>query len=55
MNVILSTIVDTPANRADMPDAEFAAYVAPEELADVVAFRLAEACTSITGAITVTR
>ena len=37
-NAILPSTIDTPANRRSMPDADFDAWVKPEEIARVVAF-----------------
>jgi NAD(P)-dependent dehydrogenase (short-subunit alcohol dehydrogenase family) len=50
VNAVLPGIIDTPANRADMPDADTSAWVTPQALADVVAFLLSEAARAITGA-----
>lgn len=36
VNAVLPTILDTPANRADMPKADFATWVKPEALADIL-------------------
>ena len=33
VNCVLPSIIDTPANRADMPDADFSAWVQPAQLA----------------------
>ena len=38
VNAVLPSIIDTPANRADMPDADFSKWVAPEHLAAVILF-----------------
>lgn len=51
VNAILPSILDTPANRADMPDADYAKWVSPAQLAGVVAFLLSADATPITGAL----
>lgn len=50
VNAILPSIIDTPANRRDMPDADFSRWVAPEALAEVVGFLLSDGARAITGA-----
>jgi NAD(P)-dependent dehydrogenase (short-subunit alcohol dehydrogenase family) len=50
VNAVLPTIIDTPANRADMPNAEFARWVEPAALADVIVFLSSSAARAITGA-----
>jgi len=37
-NAVLPSVIDTPANRASMPDADHAAWVQPAEIAGVVRF-----------------
>jgi len=51
VNAILPSILDTPPNRADMPKADFARWVKPEQLADVVLFLLSDRASAITGAL----
>lgn len=50
VNAVLPTILDTPANRRDMPDADASAWVKPESAARVIAFLLSKDAASITGA-----
>lgn len=51
VNAVLPSIIDTPTNRADMPNADFASWVAPDDLAAVMLFLASEAATAITGAL----
>ena len=51
VNAVLPSIIDTPTNRKDMPDADFAKWVAPEELADVMLFLCSDAAKPIHGAL----
>lgn len=50
INCILPGTIDTPQNRADMPDADFTQWVPPSALADVVVFLASEAARCVTGA-----
>jgi NAD(P)-dependent dehydrogenase (short-subunit alcohol dehydrogenase family) len=51
VNAVLPSIIDTPANRADMPDADVSAWVAPASLAAVMLFLASEAAKDVTGAL----
>ena len=50
VNAVLPSILDTPQNRQDMPDAEYDNWVKPEQLAAVIGFLLSAEASAITGA-----
>jgi NAD(P)-dependent dehydrogenase (short-subunit alcohol dehydrogenase family) len=50
VNCVLPSIIDTPQNRASMPKADPAKWVAPEALADVLLFLCSPAARAIHGA-----
>lgn len=51
VNAVLPSIIDTPANRKAMPDADFSAWVSPRALAAVILFLLSRQAEAITGAL----
>lgn len=51
VNAVLPSIIDTPANRADMPDADFTRWVTPQAIADVIVFLLSDQARALTGAL----
>ena len=51
VNAVLPSIIDTPANRADMPDADPATWVAPADLAQVILFLASPDSRAMTGAL----
>jgi len=50
VNCVLPSIIDTPRNRADMPDADFSTWVHPDALARVIGFLASDAAAPIHGA-----
>ncbi|WP_426036862.1 SDR family NAD(P)-dependent oxidoreductase [Brevundimonas sp. DC300-4] len=51
VNAVLPSILDTPQNRADMPDANPANWVQPSDLAEVMLFLASPASRAMTGAL----
>ncbi|MDP2006267.1 MAG: SDR family NAD(P)-dependent oxidoreductase [Rubrivivax sp.] len=50
VNAVLPSVLDTPANRAEMPDADPTRWVGTDELARVIAFLLSDEASAVTGA-----
>lgn len=50
-NAILPSIIDTPTNRADMPDSDFSSWVSPEAAAKVIVLLASEEAGAISGAL----
>jgi NAD(P)-dependent dehydrogenase (short-subunit alcohol dehydrogenase family) len=50
VNCVLPGTIDTPQNRAAMPNADYQRWVSPDAIADVIVFLASEAARAITGA-----
>jgi NAD(P)-dependent dehydrogenase (short-subunit alcohol dehydrogenase family) len=50
VNAVLPSVIDTPANRSSMPDADFDTWVAPEEIARVIRFLCSDEASVTSGA-----
>lgn len=50
VNAVLPSTIDTPANRKDMPEADFSKWVKPEEIARVILFLASDDSKPISGA-----
>jgi NAD(P)-dependent dehydrogenase (short-subunit alcohol dehydrogenase family) len=49
-NAILPSVIDTPGNRASMPNADFSKWVKPDEIAEVISHLLSTDSTPVSGA-----
>ncbi len=50
VNSVLPSVLDTPDNRAAMPDANPATWVQPKALAEVIGFLISDAARAVHGA-----
>jgi NAD(P)-dependent dehydrogenase (short-subunit alcohol dehydrogenase family) len=51
VNAVAPSVLDTPANRAAMPEAEYSRWVAPADLAQIIAFLVSPANRATRGAV----
>jgi NAD(P)-dependent dehydrogenase (short-subunit alcohol dehydrogenase family) len=51
VNAVLPSTMDTPANRAAMPDVDPRSWVPPEAVADAIAFLIRDAAGHVTGTL----
>ena len=51
VNAVLPTTIDTPANRAAMPDANFALWTKPEQIAATIHWLASDAASAVRGAL----
>jgi NAD(P)-dependent dehydrogenase (short-subunit alcohol dehydrogenase family) len=51
VNAVLPGTIDTPQNRAAMPDADPSLWVKPTEVAEAILFLLSDAASGVTGAL----
>jgi NAD(P)-dependent dehydrogenase (short-subunit alcohol dehydrogenase family) len=50
VNGLLPTMIDTPANREAMPEADRSSWARPSDIAEVIGFLLSDASRAVTGA-----
>lgn len=51
VNAVLPSTIDTPANRAAMPDADFSLWTRPEQIAATIAWLASDAASGVRGAL----
>ncbi|MHB8492468.1 MAG: SDR family oxidoreductase [Solirubrobacteraceae bacterium] len=49
-NAVLPSVIDTPANRASQPDADFSRWVNPNEIAATIAYLCSDEASAVSGA-----
>lgn len=47
VSVVVPSIIDTPANRKSMPDADYSKWVSPDAIADIIAFYASDVASAI--------
>jgi NAD(P)-dependent dehydrogenase (short-subunit alcohol dehydrogenase family) len=48
-NAVMPSVIDTPANRAAQPGADYSSWVAPERIAKVVRFLCEDSSDAVSG------
>ena len=51
VNAVLPSMIDTPVNRRDMPDADFETWVPPVKLAEVMCFLASDSASAVHGVL----
>lgn len=51
VNAVVPSVIDTPPNRASMPEADFSTWVTPADLAHVIAFLASPEARAVSGAV----
>lgn len=51
VNAVVPTTIDTPANRAAMPDADFKAWTTPDEIAQVIVWLCSKEASAVRGGL----
>ena len=51
VNAVLPTIIDTPSNRRDMPDADWTNWIAPDDIAQVILFLASPLAGAVNGVL----
>lgn len=50
VNAVLPSVIDTPANRADQPAADYSSWVSPQQIADVIVWLCSDGAGVLSGA-----